>query len=364
MDLRSHRFFNHFPDAQGDRLEQLAKVKRYRDRAVIFEEGSRSDSLYLVVEGRVALTKRAPGGYIHVLAHKNADDFFGELGVLDGSGRSTSASAAGPVTLARIEKNAFLEVLSHSPWRTVVRLFNQVSENLRTTNERFMAEVVRKEKITLIGEMANGMIHDFKNPFTTIRLAVDMINNTHADPRTQEMCRVVLRQIHRLGTMVEEVLEFAKGDMQMNRQPVRLEGLFQSLATNLQDPLGHTRTKLLLRPTPLVVPLDFDRMMRVLQNLVGNALEAIGPDKRGKVTVSALKRARHVEIQIEDNGPGVPTEIRDTLFEPFVSHGKRGGTGLGLAIAKSITEAHGGQISYRSKPRGGTTFALRLPLTV
>jgi len=362
MDLASHRFFNHFPDALGARLARLAKPRRRAAKAVIFNEGDASDAIYLVLSGRIALVKRVPGGYTQIIAHKGPDDYFGELGVLDGSGRSTGAVADGPVVLARITKADFLKILSQSPWHSVLRLFNHVSENLRATNERYVTEVVRKEKITLIGEMANGMIHDFKSPFTTIRLAVDMISTKHADEPTQQLCRTVLRQIHRLGGMVEEVLEFAKGDAQLNLQPIRLEALFAAVAEHAGDALQHTRTRLEARPTPLVVPLDFDRFLRVLQNLVTNASEAIGAERRGRITLSATRRGEHGIITVEDDGPGIPSPIRDTLFEPFVSHGKRGGTGLGLAVAKSVVEAHGGTISYRDSPRRGTTFVIRLPL--
>lgn len=362
MDLGSHRFFNHFPAALATRLARTARVRRWADRAVIFEEKDASDAIYLVLAGRIALTKKVPGGYSQVIAHKGPDDYFGELGVLDGSGRSTSAIAEGAVTLARIAKPDFLKILSQSPWHSVLRLFNHVSENLRTTNDRYVSEVVRKEKITLIGEMANGMIHDFKTPFTTIRLAVDMLAARHADEPTQELCRTVLRQIHRLGSMVEEVLEFAKGDARLNIQPIRLQALFDSVIEHAADALRQTRTKVAARPTALVAPLDVDRFLRVLQNMVTNAVEAIGQTKRGRIVFSAARRGQFCEIKISDNGPGVPRPIRDTLFEPFVSHGKRGGTGLGLAVAKSVVEAHGGSITYTSVARRGTTFTIRLPL--
>jgi len=362
MDLGSHRFFNHFPAALGAKLARSATIRKFPDRAQIFAEGDASDAIYLVLEGRVALTKRVPGGYSQVIAHKAPDDYFGELGVLDGSGRSTSAFAEGAVALGRLAKVDFLKILSQSPWHSVLRLFNHVSENLRSTNERYVTEVVRKEKITLIGEMANGMIHDFKTPFTTIRLAVDMIATKHADEPTQELCRTVLRQIHRLGSMVEEVLEFAKGDAKINVQPVRLEALFDSAIENSSDALRQTRIRLQAKPTALVAPLDVDRFLRVLQNLTTNAVEAIGPKKRGRITFSAARKGKDCVIAVSDNGPGIPRPIRDTLFEPFVSHGKRGGTGLGLAVAKSVVEAHGGSISYKSLPRRGTTFSIRLPM--
>src|SRR4051794_17042556 len=90
-DVRSHRFISHFPAAQGAKLAKQVKLVRFPHAAVIFDEGSASDCIYLVLTGRVALTKKSPGGAPQIIAYKGPDDYFGELGVLDGSTRSTAA---------------------------------------------------------------------------------------------------------------------------------------------------------------------------------------------------------------------------------------------------------------------------------
>ena len=102
-----------------------------------------------------------------------------------------------------------MEILSEVSGQTVLQLFRQVSENLRSTNARFVTEVVRKEKITLVGEMANSMIHDFRNPFTTIRLVTEALAMIHQDQQTKKLSNVILRQVDRLSGMVEEVMDFA-----------------------------------------------------------------------------------------------------------------------------------------------------------
>ncbi|HEX2862874.1 MAG TPA: cyclic nucleotide-binding domain-containing protein, partial [Lacunisphaera sp.] len=220
--IRSHRFISHFPAAQGARLEKLVRLVRFSHKEVIFEEGSVSDCVYLVLNGRVTLTKKTPGGASQTIAHKGPDDYFGELGVLDGSPRSTSAIADGPIQLGRLAKKPFLQLLSEAPWHTVLRLFSHVSETLRATNERYVSEVMRKEKITLIGEMANAMIHDFRAPFSTIKLAAELIAKRNQTPQNQELCGMILRQVDRLGGMVEEVLDFARGETHLQPRPVPL----------------------------------------------------------------------------------------------------------------------------------------------
>ena len=361
MDVHSHRFICHFPAAPGAKLAKQVRLVRYPHKALIFEEDSVSNCIYLVFTGRVVLTKKTPGGAQQIIAYKGPDDYFGELGVLDGSTRSTAATADGPVQLGRLAQKPFLQLLAQSSWHTVLRLFSHVSENLRATNERYVSEVVRKEKITLIGEMANTMIHDFRGPFSTIKLATELMAKRDRKPQTQELCTMILRQVTRLGGMVEEVLEFARGETHLRLKPVPLGEVFAQLQENNVVALGRAGVKLHCKPTTLELPLDADRFQRVLQNLVTNAREALGKRPHSRITISARRLQTQCIITVADNGPGVPKEVRSSLFEPFVSHGKSGGTGLGLAIARSIVAAHHGSVDYTTS-NSGTVFSLQLPL--
>ena len=360
-EFRTHRFISHFPAAQGAKLARHVKPVRFPHQAVIFEEGADSDCIYLVLTGRIALTKRSPGRPPQTIAWKGPGDHFGELGVLDGSVRSTSAVADGPVLLGRLPRNPFLEILSHSPWHSVLRLFSDVSENLRATNERYVGEVVRKEKITLIGEMANAMIHDFRGPFSTIKLATELIAKRNRAPANQELCAMILRQVDRLGGMVEEVLDFARGETRLKVRAVPLQELLLHLQEDNLEICARAGVRLVVKPSRLVLAADPDRLQRVLQNLVTNAREALGRRKAARITVTSRRDGRQAVITVADNGPGIPREIRDSVFEPFVSRGKPNGTGLGLAIARSVIEAHRGAIDFMTA-RTGTTFTLTLPL--
>jgi len=360
-DVREHRFISHFPANLGLRLARQVKLVRYPHKAMIFDEETVSDCIYLVFTGRVALTKRGNGRTPHFIAYKGPDDYFGELGVLDNSARSTAAVADGPVLLGRISAKAFLNLLAESSWHTVLRLFSHVSENLRATNDRYVTEIVRKEKITLIGEMANSMIHDFRSPFTTIRLVTESLAMRHADPKTKEYAATILRQVDRLSGMMEEVLEFSRGETRLHIKPVPLAEVFRQLGENNSVSLAEAGVRLACKSSDLVLPLDPNRFQRVLQNLVTNAQEALAGAKRGRITVSARRLDKHCLLTVTDNGPGVPREIRSTLFEPFVSHGKTGGTGLGLALVRAVVDAHHGSITCRTS-RKGTTFSIQLPL--
>jgi len=103
------------------------------------------------------------------------------------------------------------------------------------------------------------------------------------------------------------------------------------------------------------------RLLRVLQNLVSNAIHAVKSRPEGRVDVRSWVRDSILHLSVRDNGTGIPEEIKDRLFEPFVTHGKQGGTGLGLAIVLNVVTAHRGKIGVETQTGQGTEFLIRLP---
>ena len=242
-------------------------------------------------------------------------------------------------------------------------LFVHVIASLRDTNSRFIQEVIRKERITLIGEMANSFLHDFRSPVTSVQLALGMITRHSDDEPTRQACDIISRQLRRMSSMVEDVLQYARGNSSLDRRPVALRELFTNLLSFNAGAVRNAGLTVRVRAAPrLVAVIDHDRMIRVLQNLLSNAIEALAGDRHGIVVLSARRLRGRCEITVRDNGPGIPKVIWSHLFQPFTSHGKRGGTGLGLAIAKGIVEAHGGEITFESRKGVGTCFRIRLPL--
>lgn len=362
MDMLGHRFFRYFPPEHAERLARTAHRVTFPAGKIIFEENDPPDAIYLVLAGRVEILKHSSGDNYQILAYASENDYFGELGVLDGSGRSARAVTQTRVKAAVLPRRIFLKVLSQCPWETTMGLFMHVIANLRDTDARFVEQVIRKEKITLIGEMANSILHDFRSPVTSIQLALGVITKRGGDEAVRSACAIIERQLRRMGSMVEEVLEYARGETRLLRRPVALRDLYASLITLNADALRAARVDLRVQPTKLVVALDHDRMLRVLQNLLSNAVEALGSGREGVITIKTRRRAGTCVISVGDNGPGIPKVIWGALFQPFTTYGKTGGTGLGLAIAKGIVEAHGGRITFESRRGAGTTFHLHLPL--
>jgi signal transduction histidine kinase len=361
MNLESHEFFSFFEPADVDKLQEAATVRSYPAKAIVFDEGDPSDCVYLVLSGLVELCKRADQQSYLTIAYGVENDFFGELGVLDGSVRSTRAITVGDTILAAVPKEAVLGTLRQAAGLTAIGVFNRTIQHLRATDERYVAEVVRKEKMAMVGEMAATIIHDLKNPIQSVLLASTFIREKHVDENTQKWSRIIHDQVHLMVGMVEELLEFSRGTQRLHRETVSVADLLQKFFLLNQDHLIRQKVELELKPVDAVVNADANKLLRVFQNLTYNAAEAFG-GRGGNISICGVVVNGEVEIRVRDNGPGVPEEIKDRLFEPFVTAGKKGGTGLGLAITRSIVEAHSGRIWFESKTGEGTTFYLRLPV--
>lgn len=361
-DLRSHQFINYFEPEEAEKLCAVAQIKHYPNQSTIFDEGDYPDSLYLVLHGEVSFIKQVEPGQYQTVATAKKNDYFGEFGVLDGQPRSAKAIAIGSATLAKISRHHLLETLKNAKGSVALKLFGTMSQHLRQTTNRYVNQVAHKEKMEMIGEMVNTILHDFRSPFTGIQLASAMMKETHSDEDTQEWCDLITMQIQRMLSMAEEVLEFSKGSTVLNIKPVYLSEViekfeklnliyFQSNKANFSKDIDPN----------IIINADDNKLIRVLQNLVTNAVEAFHQPE-GCIYIKAIQYKNWAEITIQDNGPGIPEAIQDHLFEAFVTHGKRSGTGLGTAIVKSIIEAHNGEIKFISIPNKGTTFKIRLPL--
>ncbi len=360
MNLESHPFISYFEPAQVAQLCDLATITEFDQATVIFEEGEIPDGLYLVLAGQVEFSKIIGADKYQTIALAKTNDFFGEFGVLDGKPRSARATAYEGTILAKIPQDKLMEILQTSKGEVVLAVFRHIIYHIRMTTSQYVNQIVHKEKMVLVGEMVNTIIHDFKSPFNGIQLSSSMLKEMHPDEETQEWCDLIQAQITRMLGMAEEVLEFSKGNSVLYRQPMQVMELFQEFEKLNRVYWESAGVEWRTEIAPVEIYADRNKLLRVLQNLVTNAVEAFN-GKGGKVEVMTTVEGQWVVIQIRDNGPGIPEDIQDHFFEAFVTHGKRGGTGLGTAIAKSIIDAHNGQITFHSQRPGGTTFTIRLP---
>jgi signal transduction histidine kinase len=352
-----------FEGIQPKLLREIApelSVMRLRPGEIIFREGDRGDSLYLVGEGSVKISKRGRGGEQETLGFIQSGNFFGEMALLDGAPRSAMATAVASTVLGSVGEATFQHILALAPSRLHMNFLRSVSDRLRSVNSRFITEVMRTERLSLVGAMANSIIHDLKNPICIIRCCADLIASESNDPRLRELTAMQSKAIEGMLSMTQELLDYARGSTALTMEPVSIWRLMDELNQQSLHLLPGQNVHFVkhLRYSGMV-DMDLARFTRVLCNLIKNSREAMKGG--GILTMSTDLVQGQVVLRLSDTGCGIPVEILPRLFEPFVTHGKSHGTGLGMAIAKSVVDAHGGKISVASIPGSGTTVDIRLP---
>jgi len=232
--------------------------------------------------------------------------------------------------------------------------FNAMAARLR--------EYQQQERAALVGRMAERIIHDLKNPLSAVVAFARVLgDNRLTEDRRQEAADRAIAQVRRIEGMVREILDFSRGESpQLEKQRVPVGRLLEELEPDLGVTCSQQGIELRLGAAPVCdVEADLHYLQRALANITANAVEAM--PEGGTLGVELECRDGGVQISVTDTGPGIPAEIAERLFEPFVTHGKPNGTGLGLASAKAIVEAHGGRIEVGSRRGAGATFRVWLP---
>ena len=242
-------------------------------------------------------------------------------------------------------------------------LAGQAAATLR--NIQLLEERLESERLSTIGRMISTIVHDFRNPMTAIRGYAAMIEEMDLGPDRRRQCaHLVVEETDRLNGMIDEILEFTRGSpTRLRRQSVSLEELVAKLQRVLEPDLQSRGIRFAQDLAYAgAVSVDVDRMLRAMINIASNALDAMEPG--GTFLVRSRGRNAHVEIDLADDGHGIPEDLQARIYEPFFTHGKPRGIGLGMSITRKIVEEHGGQIRIDSEVGRGTTFTVSLPADV
>jgi signal transduction histidine kinase len=215
----------------------------------------------------------------------------------------------------------------------------------------------------------SGMValicHDLRLPLTAIMANAEFLAQSHiSEAEKCEFCQEIRWSIERMDELVTSLLEFSK-DRDTFRPAVRnIVDTVERAIRIIRVRQEFRRIRIRHHHRGLAVGwFDSNRLERAVANLVLNACEAVSPDS-GLIVITTTGNRPYLEIGLWDNGPGIPPEIQDSLFQPFVSYGKADGTGLGLAIVKKIVEDHGGEV-YLDRRRGtGTLFKITIPFAI
>jgi signal transduction histidine kinase len=221
------------------------------------------------------------------------------------------------------------------------------------------------EPLSTLSGMVALISHDLRHPLTAILANAEFLTRADvSDTQRNEFYAEIRSAIDRMNELLSSLLECSTG-----RDTLR-PGI-QSIVDTVDRVIRMTSVRQEFQRITIthhhegvaVGWFDANRLERVVANLLMNACEAVSPDS-GQVVIRTTGDRKRLQIEVWDNGPGVPSTIRDSAFEPFVSFGKAEGSGLGLAIAKKIVEDHGGEIHLDERVETGTLFKITIPFGI
>lgn len=238
------------------------------------------------------------------------------------------------------------------------------SASIAIQNATLYSQVASAEKMSTIGKMSSLIIHDVKNCLAVIHGFASIIEmKIKGDDFLKTQICKIKDKVFDTNEMLLEILSFAKGQEKLLIQPTFISEIFEEIKAENSHDLTIKEIKVSIKNgIENEIKLDRNQVKRAINNLFLNAVQAL--EKNGKIELVSIEHQNSVEIQIRDNGKGIPLEIRDTLFEPFTTFGKTKGSGLGTAIVKRIVEAHKGSINLETKTNVGTIFKIFLPKVV
>lgn len=214
-------------------------------------------------------------------------------------------------------------------------------------------ELLKSEKLAIIGELASRMAHDLRNPLSIIKNVIEIMESKpklKIEEKLQYYGKL-RRAMNRMSHQVDDVLDFVRAsDLKLQRYSIL--DLIISAKDNITIP---NDVKIIVEEIDAKLNCDYRKIEAVFSNLMLNAVQAIG--NKGEVNVRIMENSADIVVIVEDTGPGVPKELMNQIFDPLFTT-KQLGTGLGLSICKNIVEQHGGNISLKNDP---TTFMIRLP---
>jgi len=216
----------------------------------------------------------------------------------------------------------------------------------------------RADRLTALGELSAGMAHEIRNPLGSIRGTAEILRDAFPpDDRYAEFTKILVSEVDRLNKVLEDFLRFARPE-ESEQKKFQPDQVLNEVLQLTQQQTSKKQISLVWEETTLPAAVgDGSQFKQVFLNLILNALQALPAG--GQLWIDAEESAEHILLYFIDNGPGIPEQDLNKIFNPFFTT-KHDGTGLGLAITHRIVLNYCGQISAENRPEGGAKFTLRL----
>jgi len=257
--------------------------------------------------------------------------------------------------------------------RRQTRRYQETAETLAETNRRLeqaQDEARRSERLAALGQLSAGLAHEIRNPLGVIKGSAEMLTQRlgESNPLATELAGYISTETNRLGGLVTRFLDFAR-PLRAELTPQDIRPVIDRALDNVAKLWKGETVRVEKEYEPDLPPVAVDESLceQAFVNLVQNAYDAMnaGGGLRVKVAKSSSGEPNGVEVRIEDSGPGIPAELREQIFNPFVTT-KKNGVGLGLSIVSKIVDGHHGSIRVETsdgdeKQKTGTCFVVFFP---
>lgn len=375
--------FELFEKLSEDELSLIAKASlslTFESDNVVCEEGSESDSMFLVRSGAVDVSKKGV-----TLAKLEAGDYFGEMSLITGAPRNATVTTVSPAELIEISAQVFHVIIARSPQATR-NLLTTLDERLRRHNDKVVWQyrklkeqfealedshqrLLRSDKLASIGLLAAGIAHEINNPLFVITGYVDILRSTleGGEIDRDELGGIV----DKLDTASQSIARLVSGIKTYVRiedaapAPIDLNAAIQDsldLVSFLyrQDQIGLNIDLAAERP---VILGGIGKLQQVLMNLLSNARDSMETRAEKMITVRTETGKDRVTVEIRDTGCGIPPERMDRIFtHGFTTKPIGKGSGMGLNLVRQMVSEMSGEISVESETGRGTVFRIGFPL--
>jgi signal transduction histidine kinase len=371
-------------------LDRLMSEQSYARGDIIFKEGDRGDSMYLIRSGRVVVVKgdlKSPT----ILGYRGPGEIIGEMALLEGQPRSASIIATERLRMLQISRESFQELLSKEP-TLGMSIMASLSARLRAADtvrdadtqvgKHLVKQVteLRSEKQQLLEiqrlreETSNFIIHDLRNPLGIVNGVIHMLEMVLPEDILEDNRKLLdaaKSASGRMQLLVDAILDVARleaGQDQLTLAPVNIQTIIEKAISRVVPTLKLSDITVSIRAAADIpsVKADEEKIDRVLTNLIDNAIKYTSTG--GKISVTAVQEDNYLKVGVNDTGPGIPSAERKRIFQRFAQvkedKPKRRGFGLGLTFCQLVVEGHGGRIWVEEGENGvGSRFLFTLPLS-
>lgn len=372
------RAFPGISQLEIDELVARSQVKNYPTKTVLCHEGKLEDKFYILLDGKVDVTKTINNFEERQLKGLEAGDFFGEMAIMHNAPRGATVTASCPITVLEIDKENFDRVIQRSSTISLA-MVREISRRLRENDEMAiedikmraseLAEAYQKlaEQDLARREFLTSIAHELRTPLMAAGGFLQLLQKgAISRDKMPTTIDTVARNIQQITTLVNDILFLQEMDLILPKfQPVDLVAIAREVAEKYQDKAAGSLLTIHVEAAKNLPNTSGDpkSLERALMALVDNAIK-FSP-QGGQVEINLYEENNYVVVDVVDHGIGIEAEFLPHIFDRFSHIEKSGdnlfsGIGLGLAITNQVIKQHNGRISVRSELDKGSTFSVRL----